>query len=553
MKKFKIVLPILFLGINSLYGATVVDGVGSIINPDKNCFGCDQDYAKMHPNNNQKPTVVFQWKKTNSCPYLNIGIAKYHSESDHIDKDQKFYAEVRIKGWSNTEIEQAYKTTLPLTIESNNLWNTIAVTSRVYIDKEYIIAAECTEQPLSNQPNNKDISKDSLQIDDYYWAGNSSIIRKDNPYSTQSDGIYQDVAISFNNKKSVTFFQWQPNDDCSYLRLSDSRYYDETYYHKKPIYDNNNDSMWRKIDSVHVKESWKDKDWNSADICDGYLPCVVKKIPNKAYSLIRVKADNSKLNGYISAICTDKTEYDEWDATENCTAPSYDSDFFLKISNPTCKQKWDIYSLVKYEKVLSSQKNLIKAKIEGTDLGHESVKLALTMVDYQLDPIGKATSDITTYAISKDLEAVFPDNKILTDGLAGIISDVAISSITGVVSPMQLLESKTTQILGIFHNLLGAFQLDALTEEMNDSLIVSKYLREYYSYGGDNGRVALYNGISQYSSLWNTIDAVAKSDAYNNNWYGKEYNIEKIQNTIEAIKAYVIPQHTTECLSYGCN
>lgn len=540
MKKFKIVLPILFLGMNSLYGATVVDGVGSIINPSNTCYGCDKDTARMQSHNDTTSTVVFQWQKTDSCPYLKI---RTHNNSP---------LQVRIyeKSWNDKEVENRYIVNLPATIKNISGWNTIAVESKTILNSYIDIDAECTK--IYQESTKVPLPNKDLLDGDYAWAGNSSIIRKDNPYSTQSDGIYQDVAISFNNKKSVTFFQWQPNDDCSYLRLSDTRYYDSTYYHKKPIYDNDNDSMWTKIDTVTMKASWNSEYWGTSDICDGYLPCVVKRTDN-AYSLLRVKAENSNLNGYISATCTNKAEYDEWDATEDCNAPLYNSSFFLKITNPTCKQKWNIYSFNNYEKILTNQRNIIKAKIEGTDIGHNTVQLALNMVDYHLDPIGKATSDITKYVISKDLEAVFPNNKILTDGLAGIISDVLISSTEAVVSPLQLLENKATQILGIFNDLLGSFNLDALTEEMNDSLIVSTYLREYYSYGGDNGRVALFHGISQYSSLWNTIDAVAKSEAYSNNWYGTEYHIDKIQNTIENIKLNVIPLHTKDCLTYGCN
>ncbi len=320
MKKLNFLFTMMLGASSFVYASsTVVDGVGSIINPDKKCFGCDKDYAKMQTHSNKKSTVLFQWQKTSSCPYLNIGIAQNKDNNGIIVNTNKSYpVEIRIKNWSSKTIKKAYRTSLPITISNVSSWNTIAVTSRQYKNKAYTIAAQCTKTPYSNPNSTQTISKNELEIDDgYFWAGNSSIIRKSNPNNTDYSGIYQDMAIGLNDKKSVTFFQWQPNSKCEYLRLIN---HTKNSYPSKPNY--SNDDIWTKINSVNIKKEWDLEEWDSKDICDGWLPCIIKRVPNEyynEYSLIRVKADKDQLKTktYISAQCTNEEEYDEWYATED--------------------------------------------------------------------------------------------------------------------------------------------------------------------------------------------------------------------------------------------
>ena len=90
----------------------------------------------------------------------------------------------------------------------------------------------------------------------------------------------------------------------------------------------------------------------------------------------------------------------------------------------------------------------------------------------------------------------------------------------------------------------------------NELLIASCYLQKYYEFGGDNGKVASFYGKLYNSSLWDTIDAAAKSSScgsYSNDWYGTEYNIDKIQNIVEGYKYNDIPARTQICLQGGCN
>ena len=276
--------------------ASILDGVGSIIRPSKSCFGCDKDEADMQIHSSNPSTVVFQWLKTDTCKYLDIGILQCNNDEQNCYFSKYKHLDVTIhkKIWSDTEAE-SFKTKLPITIApvtSQSSWNTIAITSQKPIPFKKKIVALC-KKDKNYTPNKTPIDSKNVKFESgYTWAGNSSIIRRSNPISTRQDGIFQDTAIGLTDRKSVTLFQWQPSSNCLKLKLKSGEY---------PTGNGN----YANVDSVDMK-FWNKKIWNLRKKCNGKLPCTIDA-PNGAngYYLIRVRAKSGAFDGdSISAVCT---------------------------------------------------------------------------------------------------------------------------------------------------------------------------------------------------------------------------------------------------------
>jgi hypothetical protein len=521
----------------SAYKNNVSDKVYS--NPSSNAFGITKDMSIFHDLSSNN-VAFFQWfVNSSSCKRLKIYAT---------DAKGKYYitpkANITVGPWYSRSTDRTFeRVTLPFIISNENVKY-----SEWFKDKHWIVTAvemvdgtdsgniyaQCTDEVEDIQIDFPYSFGHKVKVDDgYVWNGNASIISAyfrsqynnwSNP-STGSNpkwpyGLFKDVStFSPRYDKQVVFFQWQRSDECSEL----------------------------KIDLPDAPKSQKDvnlmvKEWNESPFIvyneDVTLPYIVKNKDKKLWTVLGVYSDESfDKQQYVEASC--------------CTAPSYKNLF--KIKYPSCQQKWDMFSRFKYEKVLTAQRNLITAKINGADTGHEKVKLALELTDYIVDPKGKTISESAKRTIKFGLESLFPNgNNDVIDGLSGIISDVAIQSIEGSIEPHVLIEKKATQIFGIFNDLLGSFQLDGLTEEMYTSLIVTYYLEEYYAWGGDATKVAVWNGLARNSSLEKVIDAIANKHGNVNNWYETEYHRDDVKKMVQNIVNNVIPFYTEECLSGGC-
>ncbi len=279
----------------------IITGVGSIINPDKlnGCWGCNKDEAIMQKHDSPS-VILFQWQKTNSCPYLNIGV---QLSSSTIKDNDNIKVKVLTKSWKNETATKAFETTFPITVEnvSNDNWNNIAIASISPMSEAKSIIAVCSTTPTYQNRSKTTLNETKVEsYNNYFWAGNSSIIRRDNPNSTQEDAIYQDIAIGSKTTKASTYFQWEPTQECSKLELKNtSGYKDET-------------SVNTNIGAVNMKvwdARWKAEE---SDLCNQVLPCTIdlNKLGYsstsylKTYYIIRVQSDAGAITqGNISAKC----------------------------------------------------------------------------------------------------------------------------------------------------------------------------------------------------------------------------------------------------------
>lgn len=189
----------------TLATGSVFHGAGSLIDPETNCYGCNQDIAMMHPAS-VASTVVFQSKNVGRCPYLEIQAEGLNSLL------------IASKAWSEADTQDSYLAqSLPVSIPTYNLWNTTAVTSLQPVTQSTAIYAYCRSRDTYPAAR-KTASNTKIQFSNgYAWAGNGSIISRDSRGS--SFGNIRDVAITHENQASLTAFQWQTSPRCSRLKL----------------------------------------------------------------------------------------------------------------------------------------------------------------------------------------------------------------------------------------------------------------------------------------------------------------------------------------------
>lgn len=281
----------------------VITGVGSIINPSENCFGCDTDEAIMQDNTYSPTAVVFQWNyrdSVNSCQYLNIVAREVDASGSVTNYNKSLNVSVYTKAWNSNTNDSAYNMTLPITIEKVDNWNTILISSKEALADELNIKATCSSSKTYSSNTAVSINQTKVEsLGGYVWAGNSSIIRKDNLNSIQPDGVYRDVAISSKSDKGLTYFQWQPADNCQRLKLRAVESNPNTLYPS-------GDGESVDINAVNMK-FWASK-WiggsNEPNYCAS-LPCTLDA-PNgsNGYYIIKVKTNaNTIATNYISATC----------------------------------------------------------------------------------------------------------------------------------------------------------------------------------------------------------------------------------------------------------
>lgn len=188
---------------NSPVTTSQFDGAGSLIEPQTDCYGCNKDIAIMQAGN-QASTVVFQWKNEQGrCAKLKL------------DSDLN-QALVSNKSWSDTNVQQSYLVTFPTSIRASSLWQTTAISALHPLNQAIAIYASCDNQATETNKQATDLIN-PIFTNAYYWAGNGSIISKDS--RGNSFGNTQDVAITHNNRPSLTAFQWQASNRCHQLQL----------------------------------------------------------------------------------------------------------------------------------------------------------------------------------------------------------------------------------------------------------------------------------------------------------------------------------------------
>lgn len=285
---------------------SIIDGAGSLIRPEilntadrYRCqWGCYRDEADMQVHSSNPSTVSFQWKATNNCKKLKIGVMasdayrkKYHT---WINPHEPLKVKIYTKAWDNEIVSEAFKTTLPKTVDYVDGWNNIIVTSQQPLSKVQKIIAECTEDDDGKDVTMLDETSIELPLN-YKFGGQSSIIRDSNKdYNRQKDGIYQDVAIGLSDNKAVTLFQWQTSSNCKSLVLKSGHY-------------PNGNGVSTSVNGINIK-SWNDSSWSSTS-CNNRLPCTIKAPSNHNgkygdYYIIKVKTNANTLDGNrISAVC----------------------------------------------------------------------------------------------------------------------------------------------------------------------------------------------------------------------------------------------------------
>ncbi len=168
---------------------------------------------------------------------------------------------------------------------------------------------------------------------DYRWNGNGSIMS--NHFKSQYNnwaeptqghdnsqwpyGVFKDVSKFYPNvSKQAVFFQWLRSDECGQLKI---------------------DILNAPNDKKEVKLFIKNWSEDPSYISEQYvtLPYILENRDKRRWTVLGVYSDeNFDKQYYVEANC--------------CTAPDYNSNLW-KIKYPSCKQKWDMYSRFKYEKV----------------------------------------------------------------------------------------------------------------------------------------------------------------------------------------------------------
>jgi len=257
------------------------DGVGSLIRPEQNCWGCQHDEAIMH-SHEIPSTVVFQWLSNASCPYIKIGLA---AEGTGEISNSSLSVVINSKLWNSHYTGDAFKASLPLTVKNQGSWNTTAITSQKPLSSSKRIIAECTSSPMSFGKTK--IKKDLVELSSgYFWAGNASIISGDATPVEFGTGVNEDWAITFNSHKAITAFQWQSSSNCSSLKIES---------------DWNGEDGEVEVNYVAIK-NWNLSTWEDA-YCHGKLPCTISVIGD-AYRIIQIYTGYSGVpSGYIHATC----------------------------------------------------------------------------------------------------------------------------------------------------------------------------------------------------------------------------------------------------------
>lgn len=224
MKNTKLSSSILGLGFLCFTQTALgeIQGVGSLIQPEQSCWGCNKDEARMHPSNNYTAVVFQSANYTGKCPYVRIE----GPSSDLTLGGRTFH--VYNKPWAGdpTTNTLAYTVTLPVTIPSRGAYTTTMLEYQSSgLGKTLQVLAYCVGSDSHASRRGAQTSQWGVGSDwgggnfgDMIWAGNGSII------STASGceggyGCNKDWANQY-GFYGVSFFQWRPSSSCRRLTFS---------------------------------------------------------------------------------------------------------------------------------------------------------------------------------------------------------------------------------------------------------------------------------------------------------------------------------------------
>jgi hypothetical protein len=270
--------------------AGIFDGAGSLVSPNKECWGCDRDEARMQPYGGVGSTVVFQFYKNANCSHIDIR-SKY-------DIGEVI---IRSKGWRQTDLtEKAYRyanltigdadklkqggvSIEPTSDRASNGWTTLAITTVNPISRTTPIYAFCrTDSDIFNSGGREKVDTDLVDVTyDYFWTGTGSLISLTNQ---SGFGSKKDWAVPFKTVNSLTSFQWETTN-CKEIRITNgttNNYTDAT---------------------VDIK-GWAESHDAWEQVCS-QLPCTVQKSSN-AYYILKIKSEvNTISEGYLQAQCVE--------------------------------------------------------------------------------------------------------------------------------------------------------------------------------------------------------------------------------------------------------
>jgi surface antigen len=264
---------------------TNFDGAGSLISPQNDVYGGNKDLDIMQPHSNTGTlsTVVFQFKPDSSnCHHVDIYSSPVIS------------AFIQSKFWSDSALSTAFYGTLPMSVAASSRgYTVVAVTSAAPLTSSVTVQAYC--RPASSDNLNKaitflpddDSSKAVSLGNNYYWAGTGSVITSLGTGTGKED----DIVPTFDTKKSLVSFQWQPSPSCPKLKL----------------YPTNTTSLTFKEDNEVSLKLWNEPDssWRrqACGNLPGSLPCTIFAPVPKASSYYIVKVKIVAGGGAMRAKC----------------------------------------------------------------------------------------------------------------------------------------------------------------------------------------------------------------------------------------------------------
>ena len=255
----------------------VIDGAGSLVRPNEDCFGCNKDELRLHKNTKSGSTGIFQWLyDAGTCNQIDIHSNKNIGE-----------VVIKVKSWNDHNVQKAYKTKLNandlFSIKALGIWNLISITTTGELSEETSIYANCKSYPNEfYNANRKEIAKDNINItNEYFLAGTGSVITKGLNYKNNHYGQYKDWAITHENDalNSMTTFQWYTNSSCKEITLSK---------------EGTNSKV--SINSVSIK-GWHEKEWEKTT-CNS-LPCNIEAPSLDFYYLLKVKIPAGHSSSYL--------------------------------------------------------------------------------------------------------------------------------------------------------------------------------------------------------------------------------------------------------------
>ncbi len=250
------------------------DGAGSLISPAQrttlNGYGAYRDTARMqsHSEDGRLSTVVFQFKKDDSCDHINI-------TSKDIEK-----AIIQVKYWNEDKATKAFISKLPISVPNHGNYTVVTVTSAQPLSSAADVDADCKKSRDAMEGSlsdlDMDIWGDVILDNDYFWTGTGSIISLLDTDSSKKDyGKDVDEVPIPDFHKSLSSFQWYPSDSCKKLRIS-------------PISTTVSGVSFSGDEGIDSK-LWLEPSWTKRTECKG-LPCTITS-SKEEYYVVKVKID----------------------------------------------------------------------------------------------------------------------------------------------------------------------------------------------------------------------------------------------------------------------